>query len=184
MEAHSLWIVRACLRSEILWGCRCSTRITSKVWLWSESDACLGPWYFHKWGSLAGLASLAMKAFTCWACHHNLLIGTSELWPTDLYLLMLSTNLVTKRHSATACGLMRSIENKRVLSINFAIDITWLLKVIRNRKATKDSSSILFARPKVLMLVIWYVTRRKLRLTHFVIVSIIDGWVLLFYAPM
>ena len=87
---------------------------------------------------------------------------------------MLGTNLVTKRHCATARGLVRSIENKRVLSINFAIDITGLLKVIRNRKASKDSSSILFTRYKMLMLVIRNVTCRKLRLTHFVIVSIID----------
>ena len=88
---------------------------------------------------------------------------------------MLGTNLVTKGHCATACGLMRSIKNKRVLSVDFAIDFTRLLKIIRNRKASKDSSSVLIARSKVLMLVIRNVSRRKLRLTHFVIVSIIDG---------
>ena len=184
MEANGLRIVRARLRREILRVGRCCSRTTSKVWLWGESDACLGPWYFHKWGGLARFASLTMEAFTCWACHHNLLVGTSKLWPTDLYLLMLSTNLVAKGHCATACGLVRAIENKRVLSIDFAIDLSWLLKVIRNREATKDGSPILLTRPKVLMLVIRNVTRWKLRLTHFVIVSIIDDWVLLLYAPM
>ena len=184
MEANCLGGVSTSLRCEILRVSRCRPRTANKVRLWGESDACLGPRYFHKWGCLAGLTSLAMKAFTSRACHHYLLIRASQLWPIDLYLLMLGTNLVTKRHCATARGLVRSIENKRVLSINFAIDITGLLKVIRNRKTSKDSSSILFTRYKMLMLVIRNVTCRKLRLTHFVIVSIIDDWVLLLYAPL
>ena len=65
-----------------------------------------------------------MKAFTCRASHHDLLIGASELWPTDLYLLMLSTNLVAKGHCAIASGLVRAIKYKRVLSIDFAIDLS------------------------------------------------------------
>ena len=77
---------------------------------------------------------------------------------------------------------MRSVENERVLSVDHftAIDITTrLLKVVvRNGKSSQDSPSILLiysnSTCEVLMLVVRNVTRRKLRLTHFVIVSIID----------
>ena len=60
---------------------------------------------------------------------------------------MLGTDLVvTEGHCATARGLVRSIENERVLSVDFAtIDITTrLLKVVRNGKSSQDSPSILF----------------------------------------
>ena len=166
-----------------------------RVWaelvrFWSKTVACRRS-SFHN-GCLVWLAS--METITSWAGSglHDLIaavVGGPPHW-IDLDDLLLGRMLVAKAGRATG-NLPVAIQHKRVLPVNLAVNVTWLLKVVGYRQVTKNSlASVGGGTDRILHLLLILRAGSEIAMVllvvaigqwfhNLLIVRVVDGWVLL-----
>lgn len=135
----------------------------------SESCWCWGP-RFHT-VCVVGLLDLhALSRAVSFDCSST----NTRLQRVDLCILLCS-QLLTERYSSASSLVLVAVEGKRVLPVDFTVSkFPWFLKIMMNRKVTKDGLRSMLGGSCTKMCLWWSIPRAELRFYHLLVVRVID----------